>query len=103
VNLLEQEKSNEKPIAFDITSLDTYMLLTIFINILSLQAWQHMGLRVKSGTDKIERDLERAKIAIDCIAFLIDKLENHIQESEKISLRNFLTDLQINYARITKD
>ena len=92
-----QEKE-EKPVVFDIASLDTYVLLELFINVLSAQAWQHMGLRVRTGTDKIEKDFERARVAIDCIAFLIDKLETHIQESEKNRLRSLLADLQINFA-----
>jgi hypothetical protein len=99
---VEHNKENEKPLAFDITSLDTYVLLALFVNILSSQAWEHMGLRVKPGTDKVERDLERAKTAIDCIAFLIDKLDDHIQGSEKKRLKNLLTDLQINFVRISK-
>ena len=46
------EPSEEKKTkVFDITSLDTYDLLTLFISVLSAQAWQHLGLRVKPGTD----------------------------------------------------
>jgi len=96
---MEHEKE-EKPPIFDIASLDTYVLLELFINVLSAQAWQHMGLRLKTGTDKIEKDFERAKVAIDCIAFLTDKLEPHIQDSEKNRLRSLLADLQINFVRI---
>ena len=97
---MEQDKNEEKPLAFDITSIDTYVLLSLFINILNTQAWQHMGLRIKPGTEKVEKDLERAETAIDCIAFLIDKLETHIQESEHKSLKKLLTDLQINFVRL---
>ena len=97
---MEHDKNDEKPLDFDITSHDTYVLLSLFINILSSQAWQHMGLRVKLGTEKVEKDLERAKTAIDCIVFLIDKLETHIQESEHKRLKNILADLQINFVRL---
>ena len=97
-----EDKTNDKRVAFDITSLDTYTLLTLFVNILSSQAWQHMGLRVKAGTEEAEKDLERAKIAIDCVAFLIEKLQDHIQESEIKQLKNLLADLQINFVRVAK-
>ena len=97
-----EDKTNDKRVAFDITSLDTYTLLTLFVNILSSQAWQHMGLRVKAGTEEAEKDLERAKIAIDCVAFLIEKLQDHIQESENKQLNNLLADLQINFVRVSK-
>jgi hypothetical protein len=98
---MEQDQDDEKPLTFDIAALDTYVLLSLFINILSSKAWQHLGIRVKPGTETVERDLERAKIAIDCIAFLIDKLDTQLQDSEKKRLRNLLTDLQINFVRIT--
>ena len=93
-------EKEEKPTVLDIASLDTYVLLELFVNILNTQAWQHMGLRVKAGTDTIEKDFERAKVAIDCIAFLVDKLEANIQDSEKNRLRSLLADLQINFVRL---
>ena len=94
------ETEKEKPSTFDITELDTYVLLGLFINILSNQAWQHMGLRMKPGTDKeVEKDFERARVAIDCIASLIEKLEPHIPDAEKNVLRSLLADLQINFVR----
>jgi len=58
-----------------------------------------MGLRVKPGTDKAEKGFERAKVAIDCTSFLIDKLELHVEEKDRNALRRILSDLQINYAR----
>ena len=95
-----EDKEQEKNPPLDITSLDTYALLGLFINILSSQAWQHMGLRLKPGADKIEKDFKRASVAIDCIGFLVDKLEPEISESERKQLRNLLTDLQINFVQI---
>ncbi len=97
------EEGKEKPEIFDITQFDTYNLLTIFINILLEKAWQHMGLRVVSGTDKIEQDFERAQTAIDCIAFLIDRLEPHLTEDERSKLKSILSDLQINFVRLQKN
>ncbi len=99
---MDSSEDHEQPSAMDITSLDTYVLLTLFINILASQAWQHMGLRVKPGADTIEQDLERARTAIDCIAFLVEKLAGHLQESEAKGLRTLLADLQINFVRIAK-
>ena len=93
------EEEEERTAAPDITSLDTYALLGLFINILTAQAWQHMGLRLKPGSDKIEKDFKRASTAIDCIAFLINKLEPELSEGERRQLRNLLTDLQINFVQ----
>ena len=99
---MEPNRDEEKPQAMDITSLDTYVLLTLFVNILTTQAWQHMGLRVKPGEDNTKLDLELARTVIDCIAFLVDKLTAHVQESEVKRLKNLLADLQINFVRISK-
>lgn len=98
---MEEDKGDEDSV-FDISSLDTYVVFALFVNILGSQAWRHMGLRIKPGTNEVEKDLERAKTAIDCIAFLVEKLEPHIPEDEKKSLRNLLADLQINFARIAE-
>jgi len=93
-------KRNEKPVAFDIASFDTPVLLGLFISILSEKAWEHMGLRVRPGTDKAEKDLERAMLAIDSIAFLIDRLDPYVKDDEKGRLRSLLADLQIDFAKI---
>lgn len=95
-----EKEGKDKPEIFDITQLDTYNLLILFINVLAEKAWQHLGLRTVSGSDKIEEDFERARVAIDCIAFLTDKLETHIPEEIQKRLKSTLTDLQINFVRL---
>src|SRR4030042_1499741 len=100
IRAMAEEKEEETTTAPDITSLDTYVLLGLFINILSAQAWQHMGLRLKPGANNIEKDLKRANTAIDCIAFLVNKLEPEIPENERRQLRNLLTDLQVNFVQV---
>jgi hypothetical protein len=82
----------------DISTLDLYHLLRFFITILSEKAWRYMGLRVDPVSGEIEKDLERAHAAIDCIIFLVNKLESHFTEEENTRLRSLITDLQINYA-----
>jgi hypothetical protein len=93
------ENSEEKPAVLDITSLDVYVLLGMVINILSTQAWQHMGLRVKPGTNKVEKDFQRARVAIDCIVFLSNKMAPQLDDEEKKQLQKLVADLQINFAR----
>ncbi len=83
----------------NIAFLDTYMLMRIFIGLLANQAWQDVGLVMNPQTQKTEKNIERAKIAIDCIAFLIEKLEPQLQNEEKEKLRSLLTDLQLNFVQ----
>ncbi|UCH37638.1 MAG: DUF1844 domain-containing protein [Candidatus Bathyarchaeota archaeon] len=94
-------KNTEKtPAVLDITSLDVYVLLSMIIDILSEQAWQYMGLRVKPGTDKVEKDFQRARVAIDCIVFLTNKVTPQLDDSGKKQLQKLIADLQINFARV---
>lgn len=88
--------------AINLASLDTYSLLTVFIGILSVQAWQDMGLRIMPGKDKIEKHLDRAKTAIDCISYLIDRVDAHVSDEEKTRLRSLLADLQLNFVNQSK-
>ncbi len=96
---MESESSGDEKAAgaVDITSIDIYPLLGFFISLLNEQAWQYMGLRVRPATQKIEKDVSRARIAIDCIAFLIDKLEPQLSDKEKTKMRALLANLQINF------
>lgn len=91
-----------EPSSVDITRLDIYQLLEVFVMLLSEQAWRHIGLRVYPGTNEIKKDLVKAHLAIDCIISLVDKIEPHIEDAEKDRLRRLITDLQINYAEQIK-
>jgi hypothetical protein len=90
---------DKAPSVLDITSIDIYLLLGLFVNVLGDQAWQYMGLRVRPATKKVEKDLSKARVAIDCVSYLIGKLEPQLNDEEKNKLRSLLTDLQINFIR----
>lgn len=89
----------KEPNVVDITSLDTYTLIAMFIGILAEQAWRHMGLRMDPKTQETRRDFERASMAIDCIEFMMGKLERVLPEEQAKKLKALVTDLQINFAR----
>ena len=86
----------------DIRSLDTYSLLGLFVSLLAEKAWQTMGLTTKPGTDKIEADLDQARVAIDTTAFLAEKVEPHLPDIEKRQLEGIVADLKLNYVRLTE-
>jgi hypothetical protein len=96
----EGKEQESNPI--DISQLDLFQLIELFILLLSEQAWRHIGLRVAPGTSEIKKDLAKAHVAIDCIISLVDKMELHLDSSEKERLRRIITDLQINYAEQMK-
>ncbi len=100
-----QPENNQKPgpELFDITTLDTYVLLNLFVSILATKAWQHLGLRTISGSNTVKQDLVQARVSIDCISFLIVQLKNKIPVEDSKRQQNLLADLQMNFARIASE
>jgi Domain of unknown function (DUF1844) len=98
----ESEKKEQEPSPVDISLLDIYQLVDLFIMLLSEQAWRYIGLRVDPRTNKIDKDLAKAHVAIDCIISLVDKIEPNIDNAEIERLRRLITDLQLNYAEQMK-
>jgi hypothetical protein len=101
-NTSDSEKMDQGPRSVDISRLDIYHLLELFVMLLSEQAWRYIGLRVNPGTSEIKKDLVKAHVAIDCIISLVDKIEPYIEDAERERLRRLITDLQINYAEQMK-
>ena len=98
----ESENKEQKPSPVDISSLDINELVELFIMLLSEKAWRYIGLRVDPRTNKINKDLIKARVAIDCIISLVDKIDSNVDNAEVESLRRLITDLQLNYAEQIK-
>lgn len=91
------DEKEKEPVGVDISALDTYTTLKLFLSILADQAWRKMGLIADPRTNKVEKDLIQAKTAIDCFQFMLKQLEPHLTDDEKKKLNNVLSDLQINF------
>jgi len=87
----EEEQSLPMPTIYD--------LLQFMVGMLSEQAWQRMGIRLAPGQKESSIDLTQAKLAIDTMVFISDKLHPHIGEEERKALRALIGDLQINFVR----
>jgi hypothetical protein len=96
------EDKEQEPNPVDISSLDIYKLVELFIMLLNEKTWRYIGLRVDPATNKINKDLTKAYVAIDCIISLVDKIEPNLDKVEVESLRRLITDLQLNYAEQIK-
>jgi hypothetical protein len=92
----------QEPNPVDISSLDINELVELFIMLLSEKAWRYIGLHVDPRTNKIDKDLAKAHVAIDCIISLVDKIESKLDNAEVEGLRKLITDLQLNYAEQMK-
>jgi hypothetical protein len=95
-------EETRQPEMVDIASLDVYSLLGLFIGILAEKAWQTLGLRTKTGTEKVETDFDQARVAIDTVSFFAEKLQLRLPEDEKRRLEGLVADLKLNYVRLTK-
>lgn len=74
-------------------------LLQFMVGMLAEQAWMRMGIRLAPGQKEAEPDMVQAKLAIDTIVFMSDKLHPHVGEEERKALRALVSDLQLNFVR----
>jgi hypothetical protein len=79
--------------------VDVYGVVQYCISLLSGHAWQTMGLVMNPVTRKVERDLQQARIAIDCIEALYRQIEPGIAEGDARQFRQVLNDLRMNFVR----
>ena len=98
----ESENKEQESSPVDISSLDINQLVEVFVMLLTEKAWRYIGLRVDPRTNKIDKDLSKAHVAINCIISLVEEIEPNIDNAEKERLRRLITDLQINYAEQMK-
>jgi hypothetical protein len=91
------EGGDEKTAAVDISALDTYTTLKLFLSILAGQTWRKMGLVVDPQTNKVEKDMDQARVAIDCFQLILKRIEGNLTEDEKKKLTGLLSDLQLNF------
>jgi hypothetical protein len=95
----ESEAPREETTAEDLRPLDVYAVLRVSIAQLSGVAFQTMGLQADPITNKVHKDLEQARVAIDAAAALVDKLLPHLQGQEAKDCKSLLTDLRLNFLR----
>lgn len=91
----EQDSGTEAPMP----PMDVYSLLSTTIALLSNGAWGWMGLTTNPFTGEMDKDLSQAKVAIDTVAFLIDRVEPRLSEPERRDMRNLLSNLRVNFVQ----
>lgn len=67
------------------------------VGLLSAMGWQGLGKIPNQVTQKIERNLEAAKLAIEILVMLREKTKNNLTQEEERLLSNTIADLQLNY------
>ena len=76
---------------------NVYAFLELMATLLADQAWQLMGIRLAEGHQEVLTDMGQAKIAIDTIVYISDKLSPHVTEEDRRALRTLVSDLQLNF------
>ena len=76
--------------------MQTLDLLQVLLTVFDAHAWRSMGL-VADHTGEINKDLPSAQTSIDCLAFVLGKVEGTLEASDKHDIQRRLTDLRMNY------
>jgi len=74
------------------------------IGLLSMSAWQYLGLVADPKTNKATRDLRQARIAIDCVAGMVDALDKNsgaVDPKTLNDIKRVLNDLRLNFVTQT--
>jgi len=62
-----------------------------------MQSMFQLGKLKNPMTDKIERDLESAKVSIDMLDMILEKTKGNLSDDEKRFLEHTLSDLKLNF------
>lgn len=72
-------------------------LLRWCVSLLATSAWQAMGLIPDPATNRIQSNLDDARLAIDAAAGLLEHLRPRLTETERREFDNLLANLRLNY------
>ena len=82
----------------ELLDLEIESILSFFIGVLSTKSLQYLGVPVKQGEEP-ERDLQKARLAIDTTSFIVEKIEPYIDQEELDQLKQVVSNLQFAYLR----
>src|SRR4051812_18834854 len=72
-------------------------LLTLIMS-LATAAWSQLGKIPNPSTNKIDKDLDQAKMSIDFLRMLLEKTKGNLKPKENELLTNTVADLELNFA-----
>lgn len=79
--------------------LDIHAVLRMMIGMVAEQAWISLGLRVPEGAEEPKLDLDGARVAIDTLEFIQQKLEPKLEADENRELKTLISNLQMNFVQ----
>lgn len=99
----EKDKEEEKKQKEQFKEPDLPALFVWFISLLSGKVWEYLGLIMNPETKEINKDLKKAKIAIDTVAFLYDQIKDDLNPEDFKRIENLLANLRMNYVEKLKE
>ena len=86
----------------EIPAPNVFETLQFVTGLLAEQAWQFMGLHLPVGRKEPITDMAQAKVAIDTVIFISDKLHPHLDDEGRKTIRGIISDLQLNFVQRNK-
>jgi len=83
--------------AVPLHALRTHDLLVWMLSILAAKAWEGMGLVANPMTNKVEKNLEEARLAIDAYAATFEVVRVRVEERPRRDMETLLTTLRLNF------
>ncbi len=74
-------------------------MLSIVLEQFASLAWSKLGLQPDPVTNRIAKDLDQARLAIDVVADLVKHLEPRLDEDDRRQLQSMLRDLRVNFVQ----
>src|SRR6266481_3202675 len=82
---------------FNLSGEADYRFLSLVMS-LSTAAWAQLGKVPHPVTQKIEKDIEQARISIEFLRMLQEKTEGNLSVKEQELIDNMVADLELNFA-----
>lgn len=77
--------------------MDVRGLAGTMLGVFDAQAWRALGLVANPMTGQTEKNLPDAQLAIDCVQFLLGKMESALDDTSRREMHRRLNDLRMNY------
>lgn len=81
--------------------MDVFDLLRLSAVSFAQEAWCSLGIRLRPGAQEVEADLRCARVAIDTVELLLKQLADELEPQERQAFDAELTNLRINFVRLT--
>ena len=82
----------------DLMSLEIEELIQFFLSVASTKAVQYLGAPMADGQAG-EKDIGKARLAIDSTKVLVETLEPHVSEEDSKQLNAIISNLQFAYVK----